>query len=440
MLGDFQKHIKSKLSFLKHKKLLIAISGGIDSVVLTHLLNRSNFDLELAHCNFRLRGKDSDEDEQFVVSLAKKLGLNIHTKSFDTEVFAKGNKLSIQMAARQLRYDWFQELLQENALDYLVTAHNLDDNLETFLINFTRGTGLEGLTGMPEIKENIVRPLLAFSREQIAAFAQKNNIVWREDTSNIETKYTRNKIRHQVIPVLKEINPSLLESYKQTAEHFQQSQQIINDSIIELKKQIVIPAQAGIQKIAIQLIRKLSNPKAYLYEILKEYGFTEWDDVANLLETQSGKQVISETHRLIKDREFLLLEPLCADADTSLYVIKRGQKKLKTNEFSIRLSETKDLDLTIQNEKKIFVDGDKLEFPLTLRKWQEGDYFYPFGMAGKKKLSKFFKDEKYSLVDKENTWLLCSGGRILWVVGKRMDNRFKVEGNTKKIVQIEYSK
>lgn len=438
MLADFQKYITSKFSFLKGKKLLIAISGGIDSVVLTHLFYKSYFDLQLAHCNFRLRGKDSDEDEQFVTDLAESLGLRIHTKSFDTELFANENKLSIQMAARQLRYDWFETLLKDTKLDYLITAHNLDDNLETVLINFTRGTGLEGLTGIPEINGDTIRPLLLFSRAQIEEFAKQNTINWREDTSNAETKYMRNKIRHQVIPLLKEINPGLLASFRNTREYLKQSLEIINESIDQLKQEVFIPAEKGIYKIDIKKIKELASPHAYLYELLKAYNFTEWNDLLELLETQPGKQIMSTTHRLIKDRDYLLLEPLTANVETDSYTMHRDQTELKTQEFSIHVTEV--VDLNTDDTNKILVDSEKLVFPLTLRKWQEGDYFYPFGMQGKKKLSKFFKDEKYSLIDKENVWILCSGDAILWVVGKRMDDRFKVTENTQKIIQIDYCK
>ncbi len=445
VLTAFQQHIESKLPFLKDRKLLIAISGGVDSVVLTHLVYKSSFEIELAHCNFRLRGKDSDKDEQFVRELATELGVKIHVRHFDTESYAHENKLSTQMAARNLRYKWFEELLEQNELEYLLTAHHLDDSLETFLINFTRGTGLEGLMGIPTITDKTVRPLLVFSRAEIQEYANENNLQWRDDVSNAETKYTRNKVRHHIIPLLKELNPSLLGSFQQTTRHLLQSQQIIEDRILELKKQIVIPVEAGTYKMDVQKIKKLSDPKAYLYEILKTYGFTEWNDVTNLLDAQSGKQIMSTTHRLIKDRESLLLYPLPSILDTTNYLIDQGQKELKTRQFILRIKELESMSRErhaelVQTTKnnEILVDGERLVFPLRIRQWQNGDYFYPFGMRGKKKLSKFFKDEKYSLIDKETTWILCSGHEIVWVIGKRMDDRFKVTENTKKIIQLKY--
>lgn len=439
MFIEFQDHINSKFPFLKKgKKLLVAVSGGIDSVVLTHLLHQLKLDLQLAHCNFCLREKESDQDEQFVIELANKLQLKIHTKSFDTQSFAQNNKVSVQMAARQLRYQWFQELVQQEKLDYIITAHNLDDNLETFLINFTRGTGLEGLCGIAEVNETIVRPLLVFSRLLIEKFAIENNIKWREDSSNAETKYIRNKIRHQVIPLLKEINPGLLQSFKQTSKHLLQSRHIISEAISDIKPKVITSDKKGLYKIDIRKINELSNPTAYLYELLKAYNFTQWNDVHNLLDGQSGKQIISSTHRLIKDRDFLLLELRTKSPKTTSYSIEDGQTEINTKDFSIHLSKTE--NGKTDTKTKIFVDADKMAFPLTIRKWQNGDYFYPFGMTGKKKLSKFFKDEKFSLIDKENTWILTSGDAIVWVLGERMDDRFKVTEKTKKIIQIEYCK
>ena len=299
MRQKFSNHINTKLPFLKGKKLLIAISGGIDSVVLTHLLSTLDFTISLAHCNFKLRKKESDLDEAFVLSLGKQLNLKTFTSQFETEKFAKENKQSTQIAARNLRYSWFEEIIKKHQFDFVLTAHHANDNLETFLINLTRGTGLEGLTGIPEKNVNIVRPLLVFSRDEIIAFAKENNIDWREDQSNSSTKYIRNKIRHQVVPVLKEINPNLLDSFGKTSSHLQESQQIIDDKIDSVSKDIVIKdfsTSLEMTKINIKKINQLSNPKAYLYQLLKAYHFTEWNDVYNLLSAQSGKQGEGRRH------------------------------------------------------------------------------------------------------------------------------------------------
>ena len=433
MQQEFLNHINKNLPFLRDKKLLIAISGGIDSVVLTHLLSALNFNISLAHCNFNLRGIESKKDEDFIISLGEKLNVKTFTTKFNTEEFAKKNKQSTQIAARNLRYNWFKELTNKYEFDFVLTAHHADDNLETFLINLTRGTGLEGLTGIPEVNGNIVRPLLKFSREKIIAFANQKNIDWREDKSNTSTKYTRNKIRHKIVPVLKEINPSLLETFANTTNHLQESLQIIADRIDDVSSE-VIKKEQNFTKLDVQNVKKLSNPKAYLYEFLKDYNFTEWNDVYNLLFAQSGKQLFSKTHTLLKDREYLILSKNSFLEVEKEYLIKENQIKI-TNPINLKLEEVKIINAT--SKQNIFVDKEKLEFPLKLRKWKNGDFFFPKGMQGKKKLSKYFKDEKFSLLEKQNTWLLCNNNNdILWVIGYRQDNRFIISENTKKFIKI----
>ena len=463
MLAHFSEHINTHFSFLKDKKLLVAISGGIDSVVLTHLLHQLNCTILLAHCNFRLRGKDADQDEIFVKELAKQLTIPVFTKSFETKKVAKQEKLSIQLAARKLRYNWFDELLKEHHLDYILTAHHADDNLETFLINTIRGTGLDGLTGIPDKNENIIRPLLSFSREQIENFAKENKITWREDSSNTETNYLRNKIRHDVIPTLKELNPSLLTSFGKTIENLKGSKQIIDDSIEKLAVDIisfnskkecppehvissgverrrVILKKAGIQKFNIENLKKLNNSKAYLYELLKQSGFTEWNDVADLLEAQSGKQVLSNTHRLVKDRDFLLLTELQENTIEQTFNLLEPDTELNTQDFKIKLSKGNTRNPKPETLNQIYLDKDKLKFPLIVRKWKNGDYFYPLGMRGKKKLSKFFKDEKISILQKEKIWLLCSENQVVWIIGQRLDDRYKITDMTTNILKIEIIK
>ena len=435
MLQKFKKHINANFPFLKDKKLLIAISGGLDSVVLTTLCNQLNFDISLAHCNFNLRGKESDLDEKSVVKLSQKSSNQIFKTHFNTEKYAKENKLSTQIAARELRYNWFKELIETHNFDFVLTAHHADDNLETFLINLTRGTGLDGFTGIPKVNGNIARPLLAFSRKEIAAFAKTNNIIWREDASNASTKYIRNKIRHQVIPSLKEINPNFLDSFAKTSTNLQESKQVIEDRITEVSKDC-ITTKNGIIKIDIHKIRELSNPKAYLYQLLKEYNFTEWNDVYNLLSAQSGKQVFSKTHRLLKDRDFLLLSK------------SNETKEVREESFFIKENELETLnpihlifesvqEVSTENKQTIYIDKDLLKFPLIVRKRENGDYFYPLGMQGKKKLGKYFKDEKFSLLEKENTWLLCnSDNEIIWVINYRQDKRLSINKNSKNLLKV----
>ena len=434
MLQKLSEHINRNLSFLKKKKLLIAISGGIDSVVLTHLLSALNFDISLAHCNFNLRGKESDLDEEFVIQLSEKLNLNLFKIHFKTDEFAKINKQSTQIAARELRYNWFQKIIEQNSFDYVLTAHHADDNLETFLINLTRGSGLDGFTGIPEINGNVVRPLLKFSRETILAYAKINNINWREDKSNASTKYIRNKIRHKILPVLKEINPSLLESFAKTSEHLKESQQIIEDCIEKIALE-VISVEQNCTKINIKKINQLSNPKAYLYQLLNKYNFTEWNDVHQLLSAQSGKQIFSRTHTLLKDRDFLLLSIRNTSTATEMtFQISEGQTEMTK---PIHLKFESEQEKSKENKQTIYIDKRHLVFPLKLRKWQNGDFFYPSGMNGKKKLSKYFKDEKISLLEKQNTWLLCNNNNeIIWVINHRQDSRFLAKEATNNLFKI----
>ena len=442
LLLDFQKHINTNFSFLKNKKILIANSGGIDSIVLTSLLYQLKYNISLAHCNFKLRDNESDLDEEFVKSKANALQIPFFVTHFKTNKYATSKGISIQMAARELRYNWFEEILIKHNFDFLLTAHHADDSLETFLINFSRGTGLDGLTGIPKVNNKTLRPLLAFTRKDIEGYAKANKITWREDQSNLETKYLRNNIRHDLIPIFKELNPNFMESFSKTIEHLQGSQQIINDSINTIKNEVT-RKEDGILKFNIQKLKQLTNTKAYLFELFSEYGFTEWDDVASLLHAQSGKQVYSKTHRLLKDRDFLILDKVINDNLSNSYKIEANDTSLEMQKSKLKIEEMnlvnfKDLDGFGKNI--ICLDKSLLTFPLTVRKWKNGDYFYPIGMRGKKKLSKYFKDEKLSLLEKENIWLLCSENEIVWVINNRLDDRFKITSDTKKLLKIEFVK
>lgn len=446
MKAALQEHINQNLPFLIGKKLLVAISGGIDSVVLTQLFYKLNFSISLAHCNFLLRGKESNKDEQFVKDLGNKLQIPTFTIKFETEKYATKNGISTQMAARDLRYHWFEKICKENQIDYIITAHQKDDIIETFIINLTRGTGLDGLTGIPEINGNIVRPLLPFTRNDILIYATRKKLEWREDSSNSSIKYVRNKIRIKVVPVLKELNPSLLDTFQNTLENLKGSQQIVNDRIINIQQKIS-RTQNNELYFDVSKLKKLSNPKIYLFELLKEYGFTEWDDINDLLGAQSGKQVFSDTHRLLKNRDSLILSKITSEKNFS-YQILEGANEIK-HPIQLNLEtidihfDTKNHQAKILNElifddiNTISIDYNKIKFPLTIRKWQKGDFFFPIGLNGKKKLSKYFKDEKMSLLEKENTWLLCSENDIVWIIGRRLDDRFKVTKYSSKILKIK---
>ena len=434
MLNHLKTHIEKRLGFLNQSKLLIAISGGIDSVVLTHLCHKLGLNISLAHCNFNLRGKESDADEGFVLELAENLELEVFVQRFDTELYAKDNKRSIQMAARELRYSWFSELAEQLKFDFILTAHHADDNLETFLINFTRGTGLEGLTGIPEVNDKFVRPLLSFSSKVIETYARTNNIKWRDDSSNKSVKYLRNKLRHEVVPILKEINPGLLQSFQTTLNNLNESSEIVEESIdVFLKKAIESIGDKEV-RFKISEFKKLNNPKPYLFESLKEFGFNEWNDVVGLLDAETGKQVFSPTHRLIKNREYLLLSEINLEESISIS-ISDNVSQVETP-FGILFFDEADA-IFGERTNIIFADKDALNFPLTIRQYKAGDVFHPLGMTGKKKVSKYFKDEKLSLLDKENTWLLCSGDDIVWVINRRADNRFRITESTKRILKIE---
>lgn len=431
---SLQKHINTNFPFIEGKKLLIAISGGIDSVVLAHLLHELGYEILLAHCNFKLRGKESDLDEEFVGALGEKLKVRTFVKKFDTEQYAEKRKLSIQLAARELRYQWFSEVRKEHHLDYLVTGHHADDNLETFLINMSRGTGLEGLTGIPKQNKEIIRPLLPFSREEIVAYAKMNQIAWREDASNSETKYIRNKIRHQIIPVLKEINPNLLNSFSRTITHLEESSAIITQKVKEITLEILSNVGDEV-RIDIEKMLKLATPKAYLYELLKPYNFTEWDNVFDLLIAQSGKQISSKSHVLLKDRDFLILK--------SRHKIAKRKQKIIIEKGITTVDEPISLHIEITDKKQsesknyALVNKNLVTFPMILRKREDGDFFYPTGMFGKKKVSKFFKDEKLSQFQKEETWLLCNANNeIIWIVGMRQDRRFLPTSTTENFLKI----
>jgi tRNA(Ile)-lysidine synthase len=434
MLDKFKNHISDNFPFLNGKKLLLATSGGLDSMVMVHLFQNLKCEIALAHCNFQLRGLESFGDQNFVQEYAETNEIPLFVTQFDTQAFANDYKLSTQVAARDLRYNWFYELLETENYDYVLTAHHADDNLETFLINLSRGTGLEGLVGIPEQNDKIMRPLIPFSREDIANYAKENNIQWREDSSNASDKYLRNKIRHDLVPLLKELNPQFIESFQKTQSYLQESQAMVEDASIMIYQQV---AKQDGEDIYFDLnqLKRLPNYKSYLYQWLNEFGFSAWDDIYNLVESQSGKQVFSAEFRLLKDREFIILSPINFEEEQLEYFFEKDVKEVN---IPLNLTFCKVSDISVTTNTAIFVDEDKLEFPLVLRRWNEGDYFQPFGMEGKsKKLSKLFKDEKLSLIEKENIWILCSNTAIVWVVGLRQDNRFRIDNTTQNLLKIQ---
>ena len=443
MKTNFIKYINENSLFEKKNKLLLALSGGIDSMVLFHLLLKSNYNFEVAHCNFKLRKKDSDLDEKFISDSCNSHKIKYFTKTFNTKAYAKENKISVQVAARELRYNWFEKIRNENNFDYILLAHHADDVIETFHINLIRGTGLKGLTGIKSKTNKLIRPLLFSSRKEIEAYAQKNNIAFRLDKSNLSNKYLRNKLRLDILPEFNKLNPSYTKNLLQTINRLDEIEKTY-DYFIQEKKQQIVKIENNNILIKIEEINKLPAPKAILYEYIKEFGFENEiiDKIFNTKDKQSGKVFKSENYELIKDRKFYIIKKIEQNIFETIFLqVKKATTKLSDNE----LIETKitpiDPNFKIdKNPEVALLDFEKLETVLTLEKWEKGDYFFPLGMNKRKKLSDFFIDKKYSLFEKENQLILKSKGEIIWIVGKAIDNRYKVSENTKIVFSLKYIK
>ena len=434
MFKKFQKHLLENFPEIENQKILLALSGGIDSSVMLNLCIRSGLLVSIAHCNFQLRGRESIEDELWIKNISKNKNLKCYIKRFETRKVAKEEKLSIQVAARNLRYNWFNELSRNYNFDLVLLAHHANDSLETFMINTMRGSGLRGLLGIPKLKGKIFRPLLPFSKVQIMKYAKNNHIKWREDSTNEKTDYLRNALRHEVIPVWKEINPYLEERFLTTLTHLGEIQKALDYIILDLKDRYFLKEKEYI-KISINQLDSLKPHDYFLFSLFNQYGFRHVSDLKKLLKSQSGKELISDTHRLIRDRSFLLLTEK-TNIINKTFSISSEVRKIK-DPISLKLKFK--VDLEIENKNVVCFDKSMIKFPLILRKWREGDFFYPKGFNGKKKLSKYFKDEKFSLLEKEKQWLLCSGDNIIWVVGKRADNRYLANNNSKNKFQIMYN-
>jgi len=433
MIEEFNKFIFENNLIKQGDKILLAVSGGIDSMVMAHLFLRRNHKEGIAHCNFSLRGQESDKDEELVRQFAADNNIPFYTIRFETKAYAKRNKLSIQMAARELRYNWFEEIRGKNGFDSVAVAHNLNDNIETLLINLIRGTGLAGMAGIKPLNNNIIRPMLFATRQEIQTYCDKNKIVFREDKSNADTKYTRNKIRHQVIPVIKEINPSVELTLNETAERFSGFNEIVSDYISQLKEKIG-EEKEHIISFNISLLKTHLHNKAVIFELFKPYGVAnaKLNDLIRVIDGKTGGQIITDTHRIIKNRKEIVVSEEVYMQETS-YTIS------DINAFCIYpgISSARNVKITdtyeIPSDPHIAcIDLQKISFPVLIRKWKPGDYFYPLGMNQKKKLSDYFIDNKYSRFDKETIFILESDGEIVWLIGDRIDDRFKITSSTKK--------
>lgn len=437
MLNRFLENITNNKLFEPNQKVLLAVSGGIDSMVMLYLFEKSGFDYGIVHCNFQLRGDESDQDEEFVKMQILIHGVPSFFKRFDTEEYAQINGISIEMAARDLRYEYFEKIRIEHHYDFIATAHHSDDLIETFFLNLSRKTGIKGLTGIKEKSGKIIRPLLFASRDDIEQFAAKNYIEFRKDSTNNEVLYQRNFLRHRILPLFSELNPSFKKNMLASIENLKDAETVYS-RFFESEKKKVVEIATDSQIIDIENLGKSEHPKILLLEILSGFNFNSVvaEEVFHSLEGEPGKQFYSKTHRLIKDREKLFVSEI-AEKENRIYYIEANDIELFAP-FGINIEKLSGKDFKMRKEKNIAcLDFEKFEFPLLIRKWQQGDYFQPLGMTGFKKVSDFLIDEKIPVHEKENIWLLCSGNKIAWIMGHRIDNRFKITDKTGKIIKIE---
>lgn len=437
MLGKIHTYINKHLLLTKDKPVLVGLSGGADSVALLMALTQSGYHCIAAHCNFHLRKEESDRDEQFSENLARRLKIAFHKKDFDTEPYAKEKHISIEMAARELRYEWFEELRNQVNAQAIAVAHHKDDNAETVLLNLIRGTGIKGLKGMRPQNGYIVRPLLDIGKNEILEWLEEQQATYITDSTNQADTYTRNFIRLRIWPLLQEINPSVTDSIARTAEHVSAAEKIYQ-SVVDKAKETVMTEN---HCILIPELIKYPSAETILYELLIPYNFTRLvaGEIFLSLNKTSGKVFYSPTHRLIKDRDTLIITP-----DKEIKPTVFEWKSIEDEwEIPIELSAnitviTKEFQIE-KNKHTAYFDYDRLTFPLTLRTWRQGDWFIPFGMKGRKKVSDYFSDNKFSLADKEETWLLCNGDDIIWIVGERTDNRYKINKSTKRALVVNFS-
>lgn len=437
MLDRFLEYVEENQLFESPQKVLLAVSGGIDSMALLYLFEKSEFNYGVVHCNFQLRGEESDLDEEFVKNQVLLHGVPFFNSRFDTIDYARVNGISIEMAARELRYNYFEKIRSENQYDFIATAHHQDDLLETFFLNLSRKTGIRGLTGIKEKSGHIIRPLLFASRKDIESFAQANYIGFREDQTNSEVVYQRNFIRHRILPVFSELNPAFKNNLSETINNLRNVEDVFSFFIQkEIKNVIFIDGDEV--SISIEKLKQYAFPEVLLFEILTPYNFNAnvIQQVFNSLENLPGKQFLSKTHRLVKDREQLYITTLPESKNQIFYIESDDIELFAPFDLVIEKVAGNNFKL-VKSPKVACLDLGTLEYPLLIRKWKQGDYFQPLGMSGFKKISDFLIDEKIPIHQKENTWLLCSGQKVVWVMGHRIDNRFKITEETRQVLKIK---
>lgn len=445
IIDDFSDFIKIENLFTKKDKILVAVSGGVDSVVLCELMHQSKFKFGIAHCNFGLRGKESEDDEKFVKKLADKYGVPFYSKRFETDKYASDKKVSIQMAARELRYDWFEEIRKTKRYHYIATAHHQNDVVETVLMNLIKGTGIAGLHGILPKKNNLIRPLLFANREEIETFSKEHKLKFREDSSNASDKYMRNKIRNQIIPVMKEINPSLEKTFMGNVERFKEVEEIIKNYVgdYHYRNGMISFARDGASLgFEIETLKKEQYKLTILTGLLSKFDFTVdvIKEIKKALEKPiTGKQFFSSTSKVLIDRGVIWMSSIIEPKQEE-FIIKKNTKEIISDYFDLNFI-TKSKNEIRDNLRTInlyHLDFNKLLFPLRIRRWEKGDFFYPLGMTKRKKLSDFLIDDKVNIFKKENTFVVTSGNDIVCVLGYRIDNRYKITDDTKKVFTIHF--
>ncbi|SHN20335.1 tRNA lysidine(34) synthetase TilS [Chitinophaga sp. CF418] len=440
LLTGFTAYIQKEQLFTHNHAMLLAVSGGVDSVVMAHLFKAAGFTFSIAHCNFQLRGEESLRDEAFVEDLAARLQVPFYKVRFDTMAHTASHRVSIQVAARQLRYEWLERTMVKTNCDYIVTAHHMQDSAETVLMNLSKGTGIAGLHGILPKQAYLVRPLLFAQKADIRTYAIEHNIAFVEDSSNITVKYTRNFFRHKVIPVIQEAYPGVVSNIAGSIERFREAEILYAQSVEKHIKRLV-EQKGNMYMIPVLKLQKTIPMQTVAWEIFRQYGCTpaQLPQVLELLDSSSGKLVETGSHRIIRDRQWLLITPL-AEEEAPVIVIEKDRTAvaMASGILKLKTSERKETSNIPAAANIACLDKHSLQYPLILRKWKQGDYFYPLGMRKKKKLSRFFIDQKLSLPQKENTWVLESAKRVVWIVGLRIDDRFKITNQTKELLTIEW--